>query len=112
MIGVTDPLAVSWRPVPLNNIQLKDSQSNPVGNIFLAHRWTKDGPGMIKPPPSKAGGRPPGTMIERSAKFKRGSEGEIVEAAATAIEAQNRALVQRRHLATQYTNEVSADEQT
>jgi len=118
------PLSVSWKPEPLKYTQLSDDKQQSAGGIYLAHRFVQEADlqrSMIRPAapaavPQQKERRPPNNSQldtnTRSGKFKRGSDQEVIETAALAMEAQNRALHQRVNLATQYSSEVSADQQT
>jgi hypothetical protein len=118
------PISVSWKPVGLKYTELQEQTYKPVGGIYLAYRWVQEADlqrSMIKPiasPRGKGkgkGGESPrgvGDISGVSGKFKHGGQDEVFEAAALAVEAQNRALKQRQHLATQYETVVSDDQQT
>merc|ERR1719482_2303349 len=116
-IGATAPITVSWKPAQLKFHDLKDANNadKPVGGIHIAHRWVEEADlkhSMIAPrsprtAPRQATG--PVDLASASGKFANNDPARVIEAAAVAVEAQNRALVQRVNLARQYKSEVLPD---
>jgi hypothetical protein len=114
-VGSSVPISVTWKPEPLQYIPLvlddkEMATYTYVGGIYLAFRLI-DAAGAESMQHSTMSRKPPGVPSPRAApdskpsnhqsgKFKPRSLDHIKEAAAFAVEAQNRALVQRCNLAT------------
>jgi len=112
-IGTTMPLSVSWKPQQLQySVLLEDSGTKksggyalPVGGIYVSYRLDKDSEeldnnesGPVAPEQAK----PVDIYADHngvSGKFKKNSQDEVLEFAALAVEAQNRALIQRINIA-------------
>lgn len=110
-IAATSPLTVSWKPAPTQYVEILNGPTpdttTPFGGLHLAHRFADEQemkrPMVGGPEPSVKGSAPPpgaaGDINGKSGKFKRGSEDAVIESAALAVEAQNRALLQRIKIA-------------
>lgn len=107
LIGHTAPFTVSWRPQPMQYVAIfaGRGESQARGGLYLSYRFTQDSPEMTGPAaPEQAKG---GSRTDKdsdgangqSGKFKKGSQDEVLECAALAVEAQNRAVFQRVNLA-------------
>lgn len=116
LVGVTVPFEVSWKPQTEKYVALMASPEpgsmeapRPTGGIYISYRfaedkedlykevhgWRKAEGGAEKPAESN-----PNVMVNgMTGRFKKNSQDEVFEAAALAVEAQNRAFHQRINLA-------------
>lgn len=99
-----EPLMVSWKPAPMHHTPLYNAPSATFGGLQLSHRLADENELRRGPisPSAKAAMRPQGVQGDvngASGKFKNDPEGAVIEAASLAVEAQNRALLQRVKLA-------------
>lgn len=105
--GVTKNLTVSWKPEPPKYYPVFGAQDKDVGGIRLLHRFARE---SDVPPPIKQSNsvqKPaeasikegPGSTIfggeQREENYPKGSKEDILTQSAVALEAQNRALLQR-----------------
>jgi len=115
LIGITDPIKVSWRPAEKKYYEVRQTATRKVlGGVYLTHRLMTEGemagvhPGAADVgAPSGPGRRPQvGAPAQadvrvsgRTGHFPPGSREEALEQAAINAEAQNRALLQRCRIA-------------
>jgi hypothetical protein len=120
-IGSTDPIKVSWKPNPPYYVAINDQMKKAVGGAYLSHRWVNEADlkrTMTRTNTMMAPRRPRQNPMKSeiiggtSGRFKPGTQDAINEEAALAVEAQNRALVQRVNRAKQYSTECSPDQNT
>jgi len=109
LIGTTDPLKVSWKPVTKQYIEIRNPQNRAVlGGIYISHRLVTEAEAASQrsrhDKSLQLAQRQPqiGATVEaehrvsgRTGHFPPGSQEEAFEQAAINAEAQNRALLQR-----------------
>jgi len=106
LIGVTDAIKVSWKPLVKQYKEIKNQEGRVLGGIYLSHRLVTEAESLGERPDEdamKLGRRPqmgPPLELEhrvsgRTGNFPSGSPEEALEQAVINAEAQNRALMQR-----------------
>lgn len=105
-VGATKTLTVSWKPEPPKHYAIIGSGEKNCGGIYLSHRFARetDVPQPIKKATTEIDVRPERPLAadksafqshSRHGNFPKGSDEDFKEHAAGALEAQNRALLQR-----------------
>jgi hypothetical protein len=106
LIGITEPIKVTWRPETKKYYEIRRGRSQVLGGVYLTHRLMTEGEiatGAAPGIPSTASRRQqqmagPREMYQqlsgRTGNFPLGSPEEAFEQAAINAEAQNRALLQ------------------
>lgn len=114
LIGRTAVMPVSFNPCPSAYMAFEDQAQRPVGGAVAKYRLCQEKdlqrtttPGPRSPRKSGPPAQGQNDKNERSGKWQPGTFGDTEEAAALAIESQNRALVQRIKLAKHYATEAS-----
>eukprot|EP00441_Pelagodinium_beii_P031008 CAMPEP_0197709050 /NCGR_PEP_ID=MMETSP1338-20131121/128260_1 /TAXON_ID=43686 ORGANISM="Pelagodinium beii, Strain RCC1491" /NCGR_SAMPLE_ID=MMETSP1338 /ASSEMBLY_ACC=CAM_ASM_000754 /LENGTH=859 /DNA_ID=CAMNT_0043292983 /DNA_START=182 /DNA_END=2756 /DNA_ORIENTATION=+ len=109
LVGTTDPVKVSWKPVTKQYMEIRNPQSRAVlGGIYLSHRLVTEAEAASqrsngknnlqmaqRQPQIGAPIEPENRVSGRTGHFPPGSQEEAFEQAAINAEAQNRALLQR-----------------
>lgn len=111
LVGITDPIKVSWRPAETKYYEIRERNTRKVfGGIYLSHRLMTEGEmvnaggsaadlagqqGALKHPKIGAPVEVHVRVSGRTGNFPAGSPEEALEQAAINCEAQNRALLQR-----------------
>jgi len=102
-IGDTFPIKVTWKPESAKNQELWTEKGQAVGGVFCAHRLARetDVRPMTQTTQARSGslGRSTGGFRNPSPKPKKSPVEVKAEAAANALEAQNRAFLQRIKIA-------------
>jgi len=114
-IGATAPFAVSWKPATAQYVGLLDEpgpdtpgRAQSIGGVTISYRFAQHTDelyksmvgGPVAPEEARAGPKAEtGDTMGASGKFKKGTQDEVLEYAALAVEAQNRALKQRINIA-------------
>jgi len=115
LVGVTDPIKVTWRPIKSKYYEIRQKGTrNVLGGIYLTHRLLSEAevakqhqgqgvemgmPGMKAMPQLGPPIEPLHRVSGRTGNFPPGSPEEALEQAAINGEAQNRALLQRCKIA-------------
>jgi len=115
-IGTSAPFSVSWKPEPTQYVPIYSDQKRSggggvaVGGIYISHRFAQDsedlyksmrnGPEAPEQAKAKAADKNTSDINGITGNYKKGSQDEVIEYAALAVEGQNRALHQRIKLAT------------
>lgn len=117
-VGASAPFDVAWKPETNKYVALMTepeqayNSARPVGGIYISYRFAEDTPELHRQvhawkagPGAPSQAQPAEEQANKidisgvSGKFKKGTQEEVLEYAALAVEAQNRALHQRINLA-------------